>query len=187
MDALDALHKRVSVSKLVEPAPNDAQRDAIFKAALRAADHGRLCPWRFLVIEGVGLTQLGELFCEAALSDDPALVPEICDSYRKMPLRAPMIVVVIARCQPNPKVPDIEQVISAGAAAQNMITAAYAMGLGAVWKTGAMAYHPRVIQGLGLGTGESIVGYLYMGTPISPMGAASARPLEDFFARWPAQ
>ena len=187
MDALDALHQRVSVSKLTAPGPTAEQREAICKAALRAADHGQLCPWRFLVIEGEGLDALGELFCAAAMSDDPGLIPEVCESYRKMPRRAPMIIVAIAVCQVNPKVPEVEQIISAGAAAQNMITAAYALGLGTIWRTGAMAYHPRVMRGLGLQENEQIVGYLYIGTPISPMGKARQRPTNDFFAPWPAQ
>lgn len=187
MNALDALHQRVSVSKLSVPAPNAEQREAICKAALRAADHGQMRPWRFLVVEGEGLTALGELFCAAALNDDPGLLPEVQDSYRKMPHRAPMIIVVIASCQINPKVPEIEQLISAGAAAQNMITAAYALGLGAIWKTGAMAYHPEVKRGLGLRESEHIIGYLYMGTPTSPLGKAHPRPTSEFFANWPAQ
>lgn len=187
MDALDALHQRVSVSKLTAPAPDAEQREALFKAALRAADHGQMRPWRFLVVEGEGLAALGELFCAAAVSDAPDLVPEVRDSYRKMPYRAPMIIVVIATCQANPKVPEIEQVVSAGAAAQNMITAAYALGLGAIWKTGAMAYHREVIRGLGLQENEQIIGYLYIGTPTSPLGKASPRPTNDYFANWPAQ
>ena len=187
MDALEALHQRVSVSKLTAPAPDAEQREVLFKAALRAADHGQMRPWRFLVVEGEGLSALCELFCAAAVSDDPDLVREVQDSYRKMPHRAPMIIVVIAACQVNPKVPEIEQVISAGAAAQNMITAAYALGLGAIWKTGAMAYHPVVIRGLGLQENEQIIGYLYIGTPTSPLGKANPRSTSDFFANWPAQ
>lgn len=186
MDALRVLHERVSVSRLMAPAPDQAQREAIFKSALRAADHGSLSPWRFLVIEGEGLNQLGDLFCAAALTDNPDLPSETCDSYRKMPLRAPMIVVVIARCIENPKVPHLEQVISAGAAAQNMLNAAYALGVGVIWKTGAMAYHPHVVRGLGLGQGESIVGYLYMGTPAGAVGSARQRSTEAFFKNWPS-
>lgn len=185
MDALDALHYRVSVSKLTAPAPDKEQCEAIFKAALRAADHGQMRPWRFLVVEGEGLTALGELFCAAAVSDDAGLASEVRDSYRKMPHRAPMIIVVIASCTANPKVPEVEQIISAGAAAQNMITAAYALGIGAIWKTGAMAYHPHVIRGLGLSDDEHIVGYLYVGTPNKPMGKANPPAVSDFFENWP--
>jgi len=186
MKALDALHQRVSIGKLAAPAPGLMQREAIFQAALRAADHGQLRPWRYLVIEGEGLNRLGELFCSAALADDPNLAAEVCDSFRKMPLRAPMIVVVIARPQVHPKVPELEQLISAGAAAQNMLNAAYALGVGAIWKTGAMAYHPHVLKGLGLDEGEVLIGYLYMGTPATPMHSPRHLSTSDFFADWPA-
>jgi|SRR5690554_289170 nitroreductase len=186
MKALDALHQRVSISKLVAPAPDAAQREAIFQAALRAADHGQLRPWRFLVIEGEGLHRLGELFCSAMLVNDPSLAPEVCDSYRKLPLRAPMIVVVIARTQAHPKVPELEQLVSAGAAAQNMITAAYALGVGAIWKTGSVAYHPHILEGLGLDKNETLIGYLYMGTPATPIHSPRHLSPSDFFADWPA-
>lgn len=185
MNALDALLQRVSVSKLTEPAPTQPQREAIFSAALRAADHGRLRPWRFLLIEGQARDELGALYAAAGLEDDPAVSAETLDRYRQMPLRAPLIVVVIASCVEHPKVPEIEQIISAGAAAQNMITAAYALGLGAIWRTGEFAYHPSVARGLGLAQHEKIVGYLYFGTPASAMGKALALDSSEFFSRWP--
>lgn len=185
MNALDALLQRVSVSKLTEPAPTQPQREAIFSAALRAADHGRLRPWRFLLIEGQARDELGALYAAAGFEDDPAVSADTLERYRQMPLRAPLIVVVIASCVEHPKVPEIEQIISAGAAAQNMITAAYALGLGAIWRTGEFAYHPSVARGLGLAQHEKIVGYLYFGTPASAMGKAPALDSSEFFSRWP--
>jgi nitroreductase len=184
MNALDALLNRVSVSKLMEPAPDQAQQALIFGSALRAADHGRLCPWRFLVIEGAARQALGDLFARAAIEDDPATSPTVIDRFRAMPLRAPMLVVVIARCERHPKVPAVEQLISAGAAAQNMITAAFALGLGAIWRTGDMAYHPSVKQELGLDEPEQIVGYLYFGTPGAPLGSPPAADYRDYFVSW---
>lgn len=185
MNALDALLQRVSVSKLTEPAPAQSQREAIFGAALRAADHGRLRPWRFLVIEGDARKQLGALYTAAGLENNSTAPEETLERYRQMPLRAPLIVVVIASCVEHPKVPEIEQVISAGAAAQNMITAAYALGIGAIWRTGEFAYHPSVARGLGLAPHEKIVGYLYLGTPAGAMGSASNLDYKDFFSTWP--
>ncbi len=185
MNALDALLQRVSVSKLTEPAPAQSHREAIFGAALRAADHGRLRPWRFLVIEGDARKQLGALYAATGLDNNPTAPEETLERYRQMPLRAPLIVVVIASCVEHPKVPEIEQVISAGAAAQNMITAAYALGIGAIWRTGEFAYHPSVTRGLGLASHEKIVGYLYLGTPAGTMGSASKLDYKDFFSTWP--
>jgi nitroreductase len=187
MQALDALLQRVSASKLIDPAPDQQQREMIFSAALRAADHGRLRPWRFLVIEAEARNELGELFERVATEDDASLTPAARERFRNMPLRAPMIVVVIAKCTPHPKVPEIELLISAGAAAQNMITAAYALGIGAIWRTGELAYHLRVRDGLGLTEDERIVGYLYLGTPGVTMEPAPLVDYHDFFSAWPAR
>ena len=93
MDALDALLNRVSAPRLIAPAPNAAQRELLFRAALRAPDHGQLRPWRFLTVEGEGLVRLGELFA-AALPDDAS--PEAMTKAHAMPLRAPLLVLVIA-------------------------------------------------------------------------------------------
>lgn len=187
MDALKVLHERRSVAKLTDPAPDEAQRRAIFSAALRAADHGRLRPWRFLVIEGrSALLELGDLLCRAAVEDNPEMPEAARQAQRHKPLRAPTVVVAIARCQDHPSVPEVEQLISAGAGVQNMLNAAHALGLGAFWRTGAMAYHPTVRRGLGLASGEHIVGFLYLGTPASPPAPATPPPVEDFFTPWPA-
>ncbi|MDQ2075258.1 nitroreductase [Marinimicrobium sp. ABcell2] len=185
MDAIAALHRRVSVAKVTEPAPDLTQREAIFRAATRAADHKHLQPWRFLVIEGDGLRKLGDLFVAAALSDDPEMPEKAVESLRKKPLRAPMIVVAIATCQEHPKVPEWEQVVATGAAVQNMLVAAYALGVGAFWRTGAMASHPKVIQGLGLTPSEQIVGYLYLGTPVKSPPTPKEVDVDKFFTAWP--
>lgn len=186
MNALEALHNRVSQARLTAPGPDSTQRKAMFAAALRAADHGRLRPWRFLLIENEGLKTLGDLFVEAARADDPQISESALARFQAMPLRAPLIVAVIASCQEHPKVPEIEQQYSAAAAAQNMITAAFALGLGAVWRTGDMAYHPHVRKGLGLGEREHLVGFLYIGTPETPAGKPPSVNSEDFFASWPS-
>src|SRR5690625_5063794 len=167
MDAISALHERVSIAKVTAPAPNVDERDAIFRVATRAADHNRLRPWRFLVIEGEGLRRLGALFETAALEEAPEIPEKTLKALGNKPLRAPMIVVAIATCEERPGVPEEEQIVSTGAAAQNMPLAAYALGVGAFWRTGAMAYHPTIAKGLGLTDNEQISGYLSLGTPAS--------------------
>ncbi|WP_312934835.1 nitroreductase family protein, partial [Stutzerimonas nitrititolerans] len=97
MDALDLLLNRVSVTRLFDPAPDEAQLDLLFRAALRAPDHGQLRPWRFLVIQGAARERLGELFVESLKLSDPDCSEEALQKARKMPLRAPMLVVVVAR------------------------------------------------------------------------------------------
>jgi nitroreductase len=121
MDALDALLNRVSAPRLCEPAPDAGQRELLFRAALRAPDHGQLRPWRFLTIEGAAREQLGELLAQALPADAS---PEALNKARAMPLRAPLLVVVIARVHEHPKVPAQEQVIAAGCAAHGILLAA---------------------------------------------------------------
>jgi len=185
MDAVTALVNRVSISRVSEPAPNEQQRQAIFSAALRAADHGQIRPWRFLIVEGESREALGELYARAALAEDPALPDVKINKLKGMPLRAPLVVVVIARPQAHTKVPEIEQVLSAGAAAQNMVNAAFAVNIGAIWRTGETAYSKGVKEGLGLSENEQIVGYLYLGTPVAEASLPQALKVDDFFKIWP--
>ncbi len=95
-----------------------------------------------------------------------------------------MIITCIAKCQENPKVPRIEQIISAGAATQNLINAAFALGLGAVWRTGDMAYDPQIKKALGLAPNEEIIGYVYIGTPSVPVHLPREQNPEEFFSYW---
>jgi nitroreductase len=146
---LAALYSRVSVGELVEPAPSAVQRDAIFRAALRAPDHGQLRPWRFLLIEGEDRKTVGNIIAE---------VEEICygplsEAQRNKAagrlLRAPLVLLIVARITPHAKVPDIEQVVSVGAAVQNMLIAAHALGIGAMWRSGVVTYEPLLAENSG--------------------------------------
>lgn len=185
MEALAALHNRVSTGLLTDPAPDAQQRRNIFRAALRAADHGCLRPWRFLTLEGRARERLGEIFLQAS----QAVVEEPLSEAQgrrilEMPLRAPLILVAITRLQPHPKVPAVEQRMSTAAAVQAMLTAAFAEGVGAYWRTGDLAYSPAVAAALGLGEGEEISGFIYMGTPQKPPRPAPELALGDYFAPW---
>lgn len=187
MDAITALHQRVSTPRLTSPAPTPEQLRVLFGAALRAADHGNMRPWRFLVIEGDGLVRLGELFARVAAAKNPDIAQTELDRCHALPQRAPMIIVSIAKCQPNPKVPRIEQMISAGAATQNLLNAAFAIDVGAVWRTGDLAYDPEVKLALGLVEGEEILGFIYTGTPTVPPHAPREQNPADFFSAWPQE
>lgn len=183
MDALNALLNRVSAPRLIAPAPDAVQREVLFRAALRAPDHGQLRPWRFLTVEGAALAQLGELFAQALPADAS---PEAVSKARAMPLRAPLLVVVIARVQAGSKVPAQEQVLAAGCAAHGILLAAHAQGVGAVWRTGEMAYNPQVAAGLGLGSDEQVIAFLYLGTPERELRAVPKLQVSDFVRAWPA-
>lgn len=185
MQALDALLNRVSVARLTAPAPTAEQRELLLRAALRAPDHGQLRPWRFIEIEGGGLVALGELFARAVLTRQPDAEPAALDKARSMPLRAPLMLCVVARLQDHPKVPREEQLQSAACAAHGILLAAHAQGIGAIWRTGEMAGDPLVREGLGLGPEEQLVGFLYLGTPIGALRRPQPLDPVSFLSRWP--
>jgi nitroreductase len=188
MDAMELLLTRSSGVKLAEPAPSDAEFEQILKAAVRAPDHGRLKPWRFLSIRGTGREKLGELYVETAQLASPHATPEALGRERDKALRAPLVVIVIARLStlPNVKVPEVEQLLSAGAAAQNILLAAHALGYAAVWKTGDVAYHHHFKTGLGLAANEHIIGILFVGTRADAMGNKPGPDVAPFHSVWPA-
>lgn len=185
MDALKALHERVSAPRLAAPAPSGEILANIQKAAFRAADHGRMRPWRFLVLEGEGLVALGELFARAEEVKQGEISAKERERAIGRPLRAPMVIVAITSPKANAKVPEIEQVISTGAAVQNMITAAYAQDVGAIWRTGDYAYDTSVMAGLGLAEGERIVGFLYLGTLEFTLPPGPEAVISEYFQSWP--
>lgn len=186
MEALDALINRVSVARLGEPAPTPAQRELLFRAALRAPDHGQLRPWRFLTVEGAAREQLGELLARAQLAREPQAPAAMLDKARGMPLRAPLLVVVIACLKDHPKVPEVEQLLAAGCAAHGLLLAAHAQGIGAIWRTGELSHDQTVQAGLGLAQNERIVGFLYLGTPQGELRKPQALEPADFVAGWPS-
>ncbi len=184
MDALTALLSRNSASKLCEPAPTQPQLEQILQAAIRAPDHAWLRPWRFLLIEGPGRDRLGELFAAAMLQSNPDTGEQVLQKARRKPLRAPLLVVVIATLQEHPDVPHIEQRLSAGCAAQNILLASHAMGYGGIWRTGSMAYDKTVMQGLGLGEDEEIIGFIYLGSLEGKPKALPDIEWWEFSERW---
>lgn len=186
MNAIDLLLNRNSAARLTEPAPTGAAREQIFRAALRAPDHGRLRPWRFLVVEGDDRLRFGELLAEVNAVDDPALDAAARGRIRDKALRAPLLVLVTARLREHPKVPEIEQLLSAGCAALNMLLAAEALGFGGMWRSGAVIYRPETLRGLGLDPErERLVGVLYLGTVLGERKPLPEEDPADFFAPWP--
>lgn len=177
---------RVSSPLLTEPGPTDEQLQLMFRAALRAPDHGRLRPWRFIVIKEPAREHLGQLFAEAARASQPQLFEDALERYRLMPLRAPVLIALVCKIQPHGRIPEIEQQLSLGAAAQNILHAAYAQGVGAIWRTGAISYHSRVAAGLGLADREQLLGFIYLGHPGRDLDKQTPPPLDpaDFVSHW---
>lgn len=184
MKALDALHSRISFPKLSDPIPDPQTLDNIYNSVFRAADHGVLRPWRFLVIKGASRLRLGELFVSAASADKADITETEKQRLRNKPLRAPLILVTIVSPREHPKVPFFEQELSAAAATQNMLIAAYAQGVGAMWRTGSMAYHRVVMAGLGLEAHEKIIAFVYLGSIDGASKKLVETDLKSRFREW---
>jgi nitroreductase len=189
MDALEAMLSRNSVPArlLNDPAPDGKNLEEILETALRAPDHGALRPWRFIVIRGDARLRLGEVFEQALRRRDPEADEAACEKERSRPLRSPLIVAVCAEIvEGHPKVPVVEQIVTCGAAAQNMLNAAHAKGYAGIMLTGANAHDPVVKAALGLAPQDEIIGFLYFGTPErSPRPKARPAPL-DYVREWSA-
>lgn len=163
MDALELLVNRRSASRLADPAPAGEQLENILRAGMRAPDHGTLQPWHFFIIEGEGRERFSALLEQGAIAaeqDDKAV-----EKARNAPFRAPMIIAVVAKCQPHHKVPKWEQEMSAGCAVMAMQMAAVAQGYNGIWRSGPLTDSTVVREGLGCGADDKIVGFLYLGTP----------------------
>ncbi|NNG03077.1 MAG: NAD(P)H nitroreductase [Inquilinus sp.] len=188
MDAIDALISRRSAIRLVDPAPSGQALEQILTAAARAPDHGKLRPWRFILIRGDDRKRLGAVFADAMLEQDPDAPEPLVEKRRQAPLRAPLIVTVAAKVDhTHPKIPAIEQIVAAGCAAQNIMVAAGALGFGCMWKTGAPAYDPAVKQALGLAETDEIVGFLYLGTEPTEPPQVRRPEAAEFATEWTAQ
>lgn len=185
MQAIDALLERRSAKILTDPAPDEGALALLLESASRAPDHGRLRPWRFIVIRRGARERFGELIAGQLRRKQPEASAEALQRERQKALRAPLIVVVAAVCNAAAKIPPIEQILAAGAAAQNMMLAATALGFGAMWKTGDAAYDDMVKLALGLETRDAIVGFLYLGTaPVDAVPPPVRGQWEDRVSYW---
>ena len=184
MEAMELLRTRYSAFKLGVPPPSKEAVEAMLEAAAHAPDHGRLQPWRLILIEGDARRALGEIFAESLARRNPVAGDEALAREREKALRAPLIVVVATRCDRSAKIPVVEQFIAAGCAAHCLMLAAFAQGLGAFWRTGEAAYDEAVKAAFDIGSDDLIIGFIYVG--IEEGGALSRpRPVaREFAQRW---
>jgi nitroreductase len=184
MDALDLMLSRESALKLESPGPSAADLDRIFSSAVRAPDHGRLRPWHFIIIGPDQRDRFGQLMADCLRRRNPAVSDTELQREKDKAFRAPTIVVVGAKVKKGHKIPVVEQIASATAAAQTIMLAAPALGYGAVWKTGAAAYDPEVKVALGLTADDDIVGFLYIGTQVNGPTTIPRPAAKDFVTTW---
>jgi nitroreductase len=185
-EALDLLKTRRSVKpiELTGPGPAPAELDTMLTVASRVPDHGKLIPWRFIVFEGDARLKAGETIAAAFGAANPQATADQIAFERNRLARAPLVVAVVSRAAPHVKIPEWEQVLSAGAAAMNLVTAAHALGFAANWITEWYAYDRAVLEALGLAANEKIAGFVHIGRPAKPPEDRDRPPLEKIVTRF---
>lgn len=187
MDLFDLLDQRRSVPamKLAAPGPDAAQLARMLRSAVRAPDHGKLTPWRLIVLEGDARIAFADRLAAIALADHPELPEAKRAKDHQRYEHAPLIIAVVATIDPtHPKVPAQEQLLSAGCVAYNLLFAAQAAGFAAQLLTGWAAYDTKVGDVLGLGTGERVIGFVYVGTPTLAAPERERPAIADKVTRW---
>jgi nitroreductase len=172
---LEFMHKRRSVMArhMLVPGPDAAALEQILTIAARVPDHGKLAPWRFVVVQGDDRATLGAVTQAAFVAGNGDAETSLQEAAAQQFLRAPCVIAVLACPVAHPKIPRSEQILSAGAVCMNLLMAAQAMGFAAQWLTGAAAYEPAVLARLGGQEGDEIAGFMYLGTAAE---APSERP-----------
>jgi nitroreductase len=182
---LDLLRTRRSVPplRLDGPGPSAAELDTLLTLAARVPDHGKLAPWRFLVIEGEARTRIGATIAAAYAADHPEADAARLDLERTRLAHAPVVIAVVSRAAPHTKIPEWEQVLSAGAVCMNLVVAANAAGYATSWLTEWFAYDRRVLDALGLNPCEKLAGFIHLGHPQEVPGDRPRPDLADIVTR----
>jgi nitroreductase len=183
-EILHFLQNRNSAPRLCEPAPSEAELEQIFCAALRVPDHAWLRPWRFAVIRGERRSAFGELLESALMRRQPDADSAARARALNAPMRAPLIIVVVARLSDHLKAPKSEQRLSAGCAAQAILLACESLGYAGIWRTGDAAFDRQVMTELGLTEDEEVTGFLYLGTRDGEPKKIPALAPEHFVSFW---
>ncbi len=180
-----ATRRSVKAAALTEPGPTAVQLDQILTVAARVPDHKKVEPWRFIVFEGAARAKFGQSIAEACQAEDkmPPSAARL-ETERQRLTRAPTVVAVISRVIETPGAPEWEQILSCGAACQNLCLAANAMGFGTCWITEWIAFSPRVRAALMLADNERVAGFVYIGTPRERQPDRERPALAKIVTRW---
>ncbi|KRE90956.1 nitroreductase [Frateuria sp. Soil773] len=170
--------------QLGEPAPSGAELQALLEAAIRVPDHGKLVPFRLIELRGAAKLRFGERLAERAIRRDPDLPESKREKERLRYTFAPLVIVVVACIDAHSKVPPIEQQLSAGCVAHNLLLGAYALGYGAQWLTGWAAYDAEAAVLLGLAAHEQVIGFVHIGTPQVDIPDRDRPALGDLLTAW---
>ena len=176
--------RSVVIRDMGEPGPSEPEMQKILSAGMRVPDHGRLTPWRFVVINGEGREKMGVVLKTAFKKERPDAIEEQLEIEQQRFTRAPTIVAVISKTNPEHKIPEWEQVLSSGAACQNILTSALSMGFAAQWVTEWYAYNTDVKLSLGLETRDRIAGFIYLGTRTETPKDRTRPAYESIVSHW---
>jgi nitroreductase len=185
-DPISLLRTRRSLKpmELAAPGPSPAELDILLGIASRVPDHGKLVPWRFVVFEGEAQHKAGEAIAAAFVAKYPGATADQIEFERNRLARAPLVVAVVSRAAPHVKIPEWEQVLSAGAAAMSLVIAAHALGFGATWITEWYAYDRGLLDALGLAPHEKIAGFVHIGRPVQAPEDRPRPALADIVTRF---
>ncbi len=185
-ELLDYLKTRRSVTLpfLAEPGPNPAELDEMLTIATRVPDHGKLAPWRLVTYSGDDRAIAGARLAEIAKRRNPDIEAVALEAEQQRFLPAPLTVGVISTASPHPKIPEFEQVLSAGCVAFNLVHAAFALGFAAHWVTRWYAYDEEAALMLGAKPGEKFVGFVHIGTPQTTLEDRDRPALADVVSKW---
>ncbi len=188
-ETLNLLLSRRSVvaNNLGPPGPDAALLRKILTAAARVPDHKKLVPWRFVVFEGDARAAFGEVLADAYEASDPDPTSYRRETEAARFTRAPIVVAVVSRIINQKSVPEWEQILSAGAACQNLLVAANAAGFSGQWITEWYAFDETVCRSIGLEEGERIAGFVYIGTAKEPPKERDRPDLDAIVSYWRPQ
>ncbi|MBM3529840.1 MAG: nitroreductase [Alphaproteobacteria bacterium] len=185
-DAIDLLKTRRSVKpiELTGPGPDASQLATLLTVASRVPDHGKLTPWRFIVFEGGARLAAGESISRIFCDNRPDATPDQIEFERRRLARAPLVIAVVSRAGAHVKIPEWEQVLSAGAATMSLVFGAHALGYAANWITEWYAYDRRVLDALGVRPEERVAGFVHIGRPVKPPEERERPPLDMIVTRY---
>jgi len=171
--------RRSTVARMMgDPGPNDDELRQIMEAGMRVPDHGRLTPWRFIVIRGDARDTIGDVIATSFKRNNPDAIQEQIEIEQERLTRAPIVIAVVSRVHREHKIPVWEQILSSGAACQTMLIAAQSTGYAAQWLTEWYAYDSDVKKAIGAEADDEIAGFVYLGNPVGEL-TDRARPIYD--------
>jgi len=182
--ALLEARRSAPAATLSEPGPNAQEIDILLRVAARVPDHGKLAPWRFIIFEGEGRDRAGAIVADVYAKAHPDSDAGRLQTERKRFSLAPLVIGVVSRAAPHEKIPEWEQVLSAGAVCMNLIVAANALGFASVWLSEWYSYDREALARLGLGEGERIAGFIHIGRAPEPREDRPRPALADIVTRF---